>query len=52
MTLLDQDSFLNQLTKILEKSKTSGTIYVTFKKCEITPPLQLAFFFALDCALF
>ena len=37
MTLLDQDSFLNQLTKILEKSRGTGTIYVTFKKCERSP---------------
>lgn len=33
MTLLDQDSFLTQLTKMLQKSRASGTIYVTFKRC-------------------
>ena len=33
MVLLDQDAFLNQLTKILEKTRSTGTIYVTFKRC-------------------
>ena len=32
MVLLDQDAFLTQLTKILEKSRSAGTIYVTFKR--------------------
>ena len=35
--LLDQDSFLTQLTKILEKSRETGTIYVTFKRCASRP---------------
>jgi hypothetical protein len=37
--LLDPDSFLTQLTKSLEKSRSSGTIYVTFKRCK-SPPLR------------
>ena len=32
MVLLDQHAFLTQLTKILEKSRSAGTIYVTFKR--------------------
>ena len=33
MVLLDADAFLTQLTRILEKSRDSGTIYVTMKRC-------------------
>ena len=33
MVLLDQDSFLTQLTRMLANSRTSGTVYVTFKRC-------------------
>ena len=40
MVLLDQDSFLTQLTKILEKSRETGTIYVTFKRCASYPQPQ------------
>ena len=32
MVLLDADAFLTQLTRILEKSRDSGTIYVTMKR--------------------
>lgn len=33
MTVLDADAFLTQLTRILESSKTAGTVYVTMKRC-------------------
>ena len=33
MVLLDPDAFLTQLTRILERSRDTGTIYVTFKRC-------------------
>ena len=33
MVLLEPDAFLTQLTKILDKSKGTGTIYVTMKRC-------------------
>ena len=32
MVLLEPDAFLTQLTRILEKSRSSGTIYVTMKR--------------------
>ncbi|KOO22987.1 signal recognition particle 14kda (homologous alu RNA binding protein) [Chrysochromulina tobinii] len=32
MTVLDADAFLTQLTRILESSKTAGTVYVTMKR--------------------
>ena len=32
MVLLEADAFLTQLTRILEKSKSVGTIYITMKK--------------------
>ena len=35
--LLEQDAFLNRLTSILQKSRGTGTIYVTFKRCACLP---------------
>ena len=32
MVLLDPDAFLTQFTRILEKSRAKGTIYVTLKR--------------------
>ncbi|KAL1520074.1 hypothetical protein AB1Y20_023549 [Prymnesium parvum] len=32
MTLLDPDAFLTQLTRILERSRGQGTLYVTMKR--------------------
>ena len=40
MTLLDQDAFLTRFAKALEESRSSGTVYVTFKRCT---------FAALEC---
>eukprot|EP00966_Prymnesium_polylepis_P004784 109825-Prymnesium_polylepis.1 len=37
MTLLDPDAFLTQLTRILEKSRGNGTLYVTMKRCAPHP---------------
>ena len=31
--LLDLDPFLNELTKLYEQSKNSGTVWVTLKRC-------------------
>jgi len=43
MTVLDADAFLTQLTRILESSKTAGTVYVTMKRCAyLTAPIQRA----------
>ena len=33
MVQLDPDAFLTQLTRILERSRGQGTLYVTFKRC-------------------
>ena len=33
MVLLDPDAFLTQLTRVLEKNRSGGTIYVTMKRC-------------------
>jgi len=33
MVLLEPDAFLTQLTKILDRSRKSGSVYVTFKRC-------------------
>ena len=37
MTLLDQDAFLTRFSKALEESRSSGTVYVTFKRCACLP---------------
>lgn len=34
MVLLDSDGFLTQLTRMLEKSREKGVVYVTMKRCE------------------
>ena len=39
MTILEPDAFLTQLTRILERSRTSGTIYVTMKRCALGLPM-------------
>lgn len=31
--LLDLDPFLNELTKLYEQTKNSGTVWVTLKRC-------------------
>lgn len=35
MVLLDSDGFLTQLTRMLEKSREKGVVYVTMKRCEL-----------------
>eukprot|EP00271_Cylindrocystis_brebissonii_P006219 TRINITY_DN18903_c0_g1_i1.p1 TRINITY_DN18903_c0_g1~~TRINITY_DN18903_c0_g1_i1.p1 ORF type:complete len:159 (+),score=38.69 TRINITY_DN18903_c0_g1_i1:351-827(+) len=37
MVVLDPDPFLNELTKLFEKTKTSGTVLVTFKASNLRP---------------
>mmetsp|Transcript_20423 Transcript_20423/g.35108 ORF Transcript_20423/g.35108 Transcript_20423/m.35108 type:complete len:120 (+) Transcript_20423:52-411(+) len=32
MVLLDQDAFLNELTKLYQRSRTSGSVYVSMKR--------------------
>ena len=34
MGLVDNDSFLTELTKLFTSTKTSGTVFLTFKKCK------------------
>ena len=41
MTLLDQDAFLTQFTRIIEKSRGAGTIYCTFKRCKLRAPASV-----------
>lgn len=33
MVLLENDLFLNELTKLYIKTKNSGTVFITFKRC-------------------
>ena len=37
MVLLDPDAFLTQLTRVLEKNRSGGTIYITMKRCARAP---------------
>lgn len=37
MVLLDADAFLTHLTRILEKSRGSGTVQITMKRCALLP---------------
>eukprot|EP00897_Mesotaenium_endlicherianum_P003138 jgi/Mesen1/2852/ME000174S02100 len=35
MVMLEADPFLNELTKLYERNKTTGTVYVTFKRSNL-----------------
>ena len=37
MVLHDADGFLTQLTRMLERSREKGAVYVTMKRCECPP---------------
>ena len=39
MTLLDNDAFLTNLTRILEKSRGKGSVQITMKRCAPLPAL-------------
>ena len=47
--LLELDPFLNELTKLYEQSKTSGTRWVTLKRCTYTLPLNCPFSENAEC---
>ncbi len=36
MVVLDNDGFLTGLTKFFQNSKTSGSVFLTMKKCMVT----------------
>eukprot|EP00965_Chrysotila_dentata_P213526 6187668-Pleurochrysis_carterae.AAC.5 len=49
MVLLDADAFLTQLTRILESTRTKGTMYVTMKRCALLRTSELL---TLNCCVF
>jgi hypothetical protein len=38
--LLEADPFLNELTKLYERNKTSGSVWVTMKRCKLSSGLK------------
>jgi hypothetical protein len=40
MVLLEADPFLNELTKLYERNKTSGSVWVTMKRCKLSSGLK------------
>ena len=50
MVLLDSDAFLTHFSRILEKSRGTGTVQITMKRCAPAAPLA-APPFAYPCQL-
>ncbi|EOD34574.1 hypothetical protein EMIHUDRAFT_59302, partial [Emiliania huxleyi CCMP1516] len=42
MVLHDADGFLTQLTRMLERSREKGAVYVTMKRCAFAPAAPAA----------